>query len=1612
MKAKIVFALLLVFSTTEFFAQVGIGNTNPNATLDISASNATSPTNEDGLLIPRIDEFPVVDPGAPQDGMMVFVTGNGSASEGFYYWDNATTSWVSFAGGVNTQNTLDEAYDEGGPGAGRTITADNGAVVIEDNGGLRVESTNETHMLFVDGVDDAIGIGENSPVSPIHIGKTTSFDTSYANTGQDGLFVDGGSGGGINGFGGSIGFGPSATVRKGQRKAAIAAVQTANDEDLLGLAFFVHGNNINMSPMVEGMRLTHERFLGINNNDPSANLDVVGSLQFVDGNESTGYVLSSDAAGNASWTDPSTLLTQDADFYQIGTSSAPTNISDDIYTLGNVKIGSATSVTDRLHVNNPVDETFSGLRIVSTGDNPSNITYGLYNQATIGDVLRFSNNYNAVTGSSDATIRLIENQISNTGTGEKTALYNEFNLGAPEGNKVGVHNRFEGGDNNITGIFTQAPGAWAVDGTLIGVDNDLNASGDGVRYGVRTTISSSATGTGIKYASYNFIDSGAGGTHYGVYSRAENTSGYAGYFRGRFSLGAAGINRYFMPETDGTAGQVMTTNGAGTVSFQDVAGDDTDWYVQGGTTASTSITDDIYTQGNVAIGNTTSTGTTLYVETDPSVNTTSISSVLSAASAGIVTGIENNATVNGTATAYLNRNYIGGSSSSSGTRAIFNTFAGGGGGTKTGMYNFFTFGFSGNARGVENNFSNTGISSALGLYNTFTTTASTATATGVYNIATSSLTANTLYGNRTLFTGATVSNEAYGSYNFVATTGTDYGLYAQVNNNATDYAAFLSGRVSLGHDPVSNRYFMPGTDGTAGQVMTTDGAGNLSFQTFSVAANTLDEAYDEGGAGAGRTITADAGAVTVAGQDGFFVTGAGYGASGTAMPILGEGARMFFDPSTAAFRAGEVRGDFGSFDDNVWDQGNLGDYSIAMGLNPEATADNSIALGSLANSSSTNAVAIGSNTVASNIGSLALGSSTTASGQYATAAGFASQASGNYSFAIGRQVDAPSYGEVAVGMFPTTYTPSSTTSFVDTDRLFTVANGNVTSVITRSNALTIYKSGLMNINDEYNMPLTDGTVGQVMTTDGAGNVTFQTPSPESTTASNGLTEAGDDIQLGGTLTQVTSINQDSYNLNFIGSNTGNINILQTGTSDRGLNISKSDNLSGFSYGLYVNKTSSGTGRSHAIYNFVDGTGTGQKYGVFNRINTASDGSQYGTRNWLSGDTPATQFGTFNNLDNNGTGNTYGVYNGMRVTNASNAFGVYNEFNTANSSFSLAAGVRNRFTAGTPGSNGMAGVYTDFDISNNGDLYGNRTEFAGTATGTGNKYGTYNVISSGAGGNHYGTYNNVNVSSGWAGYFLGKNYISEGLGINNPNPDGRLDIIHNSTGGNSPHIMLTAQNADSGTRITFDNAAETTNNWVLFARADDTSGDGVLNFFSSDISSNILRLESDGKVGIMRNPTTNALEVGGDASKTTAGSWAANSDRRLKTNIEGISGKTALEKIHQMRGVTYFWNDDKTGIDRPESLQYGFIAQELMQVFPDKVTKDNLGFYQTAYGDYDPIFVEAIKELNTKIDNLESENEQLKQQLQQYESLEARISALEGDKTAPASETATLSEEKE
>ncbi|PID95317.1 MAG: hypothetical protein CSA95_00335, partial [Bacteroidetes bacterium] len=106
----ILFVGFLSLSTVTLWAQsggTGINTDNPQATLDIKTDSA-NPQSTDGLLIPRMDAFPATDPGVEQDGMMVFITGNGATAKGFYYWDHNATQWQA-TGGVVTINGLNDA---------------------------------------------------------------------------------------------------------------------------------------------------------------------------------------------------------------------------------------------------------------------------------------------------------------------------------------------------------------------------------------------------------------------------------------------------------------------------------------------------------------------------------------------------------------------------------------------------------------------------------------------------------------------------------------------------------------------------------------------------------------------------------------------------------------------------------------------------------------------------------------------------------------------------------------------------------------------------------------------------------------------------------------------------------------------------------------------------------------------------------------------------------------------------------------------------------------------------------------------------------------------------------------------------------------------------------------------------------------------------------------------------------------------------------------------------------------------------------------------------------------------------------------------------------------
>jgi hypothetical protein len=166
--------------------------------------------------------------------------------------------------------------------------------------------------------------------------------------------------------------------------------------------------------------------------------------------------------------------------------------------------------------------------------------------------------------------------------------------------------------------------------------------------------------------------------------------------------------------------------------------------------------------------------------------------------------------------------------------------------------------------------------------------------------------------------------------------------------------------------------------------------------------------------------------------------------------------------------------------------------STAMGYQTIASGITSTAMGKSTTASGVESTAMGYQTIASGITSTAMGKFTNASGVESTAMGYQTTASGDRSTAMGSNTTAPSFAETAVGRYNTTYTPASTTAWNAADRLFVVGNGTGTGA-SSSNALTIYKNGKMNINDAYDMPTADGAANTVMTTNGAGVVSFVDP---------------------------------------------------------------------------------------------------------------------------------------------------------------------------------------------------------------------------------------------------------------------------------------------------------------------------------------------------------------------------------------------------------------------------------------------------------------------------------------------------------------------------------------
>jgi hypothetical protein len=207
---------LVVFLLGFFaFPQVGIGTSSPQAQLDIVAGTTANPSVIDGLLIPRIEKFPSVNPGLTQHAMMVYLSkATGQNPTGFYFWNAVDIKWETISGNsfgnfhkpgtsINPNNIADNMYRTGNIGIGTdVITAKlqialNSQTDIAIKKGLEVDNNNPAADNFVTygivsdnrSASNAVKYGIKNNVGGLGIGIHYGFfNEAYQSTGTSDIY--------------------------------------------------------------------------------------------------------------------------------------------------------------------------------------------------------------------------------------------------------------------------------------------------------------------------------------------------------------------------------------------------------------------------------------------------------------------------------------------------------------------------------------------------------------------------------------------------------------------------------------------------------------------------------------------------------------------------------------------------------------------------------------------------------------------------------------------------------------------------------------------------------------------------------------------------------------------------------------------------------------------------------------------------------------------------------------------------------------------------------------------------------------------------------------------------------------------------------------------------------------------------------------------------------------------------------------------------------------------------------------------------------------------------------------------------------------------------------
>jgi hypothetical protein len=214
---------------------------------------------------------------------------------------------------------------------------------------------------------------------------------------------------------------------------------------------------------------------------------------------------------------------------------------------------------------------------------------------------------------------------------------------------------------------------------------------------------------------------------------------------------------------------------------------------------------------------------------------------------------------------------------------------------------------------------------------------------------------------------------------------------------------------------------------------------------------------------------------------------------------------------------------------------------------------------------------------------------------------------------------------------------------------------------------------------------------------------------------------------------------------------------------------------------------------------------------------------------------------------------------------------------------------------------------------------------------------------------------------------GNSYFNAGnVGIGTTAPQQLLHVL----GATNGYMMVQGAN-DAGQAGIYFKKEDTTGTMdrtkgliVFHTNVGSGFGRGHLGFCLNSADSNTVVSISDEKFRMVDNGD---FLADGDvvAYSTTI------SDERYKTNITPID--SALDKVNQMRGVSFDWTAVRSG------REFGVIAQEIEKIAPEVVSEKELLNGETmktvSYTSLVPFLIESIKELTARVEELEQKLKQ-------------------------------------